>query len=240
MPSVSEHYANLLGPVYSWMLGGAEAAFALGESDLAPLLPVAGFAVDLGAGFGMHAIPLARAGWRVLAIDSSSQLLSELQASAAGLPVQVHCDELLAFAQRLSPGERPDLVICMGDTLTHLSSLGSITELSLSVASCLARGGRFIATFRDYTRLPSGTARFIPVRSDQHRILMCFLEECGDHVQVHDVLHERVSDSWATKVSSYQKLRLRPETVAEIFAAAGLRSRLEPGPRGMVRLVADA
>lgn len=240
MPSVPEHYASLLAPVYSWMLGGAEAAFALGESDLASLLPVAGFAVDLGAGCGMHAIPLARAGWRVLAIDSSSQLLCELQSSAAGLPVQVHCGELLDFAQWLSPGERPDLVICMGDTLTHLTSLGTITELSLRVAGCLAQGGRFIATFRDYTRLPSGTARFIPVRSDPHRILMCFLEECGDHVQVHDVLHERVSDSWATKVSSYQKLRLRPETVAEIFAAAGLRSRLEPGPRGMVRLVADA
>lgn len=240
MPSVPEHYASLLAPVYSWMLGGAEAAFALGESELASLLPVAGFAVDLGAGFGTHAIPLARAGWRVLAIDSSSQLISELQASAEGLPVRVHCGELLAFAQQLSPEERPDLVLCMGDTLTHLDSLASVTELSRGVASCLARSGRFIATFRDYSRLPSGTARFIPVRSDQHRILMCFLEECGDYVRVHDVLHERVSDSWTTKVSSYQKLRLRPDTVAEVFAAAGLRSRLEQGPRGMVRLVADA
>ena len=61
-------------------------------------------------------------------------------------------------------------------------------------------------------------------------ILMCFLEDCGDYVQVHDVLHERVSDSWTTKVSSYQKLRLRPDTVAEVFAAAGLRSQLEQGP----------
>ena len=68
MSSVPEHYANLLAPVYSWMLGGPEAAFALGESDLASLLPGPGFAVDLGAGIGMHAIPLARAGWRVLAI----------------------------------------------------------------------------------------------------------------------------------------------------------------------------
>ncbi len=240
MSSVSEHYAELLAPVYSWMVGGAEAAFVVGESELASLLPVSGFAVDLGAGFGMHAIPLARAGWRVLAIDSSSHLLSELKASAAGLPVSAHCDELLAFAKHLSPGERADLVICMGDTLTHLNSLDSVTELSRSVAGCLARGGRFIATFRDYTRLPSGTACFIPVRSDQHRVLMCFLEESGDHVQVHDVLHERAAESWTTRVSSYRKLRLQPDTAAEIFAAAGLRSRLEAGPRGMVRLVADA
>jgi SAM-dependent methyltransferase len=240
MSSVSEHYAELLAPVYSWMVGGAEAAFAVGKAELDTLLPGAGFAVDLGAGFGMHTIPLARAGWRVLAIDSSSHLLSELEASAVGLPVKAHCDDLLSFAKHLLPGERAELVICMGDTLTHLTGLESITDLSRSVASCLARGGRFIATFRDYTRLPTGTARFIPVRSDPHRVLMCFLEESGDHVQVHDVLHERATGSWTTKVSSYQKLRLKPDAAAEIFAAAGLRSRLEAGPRGMVRLVADA
>ncbi len=240
MSSVPEHYASLLAPVYSWMLGGSEAAFALGESDLASLLPVVGLAVDLGAGFGMHAIPLARAGWRVLAVDSSSHLLSELKASATGLPVQVHCDDLLVFNKRLLPGERAALVVCMGDTLTHLDTIDSVVELSRSVASCLASGGRFIATFRDYSRLPSGTSRFIPVRSDEHRILMCFLEESGDHVQVHDVLHERTSGSWTTKVSSYRKLRLKPDAVAEIFAATGLRSRLEQGPRGMVRLIADA
>jgi SAM-dependent methyltransferase len=240
MSSVPEHYANLLAPVYSWMLGGAEAAFALGESDLASLLPVPGLAVDLGAGIGMHAIPLARAGWRVLAIDASSHLLSELESAATGLPVSVHCDDIRNVTAQLAPGERVDLVICMGDTLTHLDSLESVAALGRSVAGCLAPRGRFIATFRDYTHLPSGTARFIPVRSDDRRILTCFLEESGDHVQVHDMLHERTNESWTTKVSSYRKLRLKPETAAEIFAATGLRSRLEPGPRGMVRLVADA
>ena len=64
MSSVPEHYTNLLATVYSWMAGGAEAAFALGESDLASFLPAAGPAVDPGTGFGMHTIPLARTGWR--------------------------------------------------------------------------------------------------------------------------------------------------------------------------------
>jgi SAM-dependent methyltransferase len=240
MSSVIEHYENLLAPVYTWMLGGSEAAFALGESDLASVLPSGQFAIDLGAGFGMHTIPLARAGWRILAIDSSPTLLDQLSGCANGLSVDARCGELLRFSEYLPTDERADVILCMGDTLTHLETPDAIPVLSRTVAACLGPGGRFVATFRDYSRLPSGEARFIPVRADEHRILTCFLEEIGDYVQVHDLLHERVRDTWITRVSSYRKLRLEPEAVRQIFLAAGLRASVEPGPRGMVRLVADA
>ena len=240
MSSIIEHYENLLAPVYTWMLGGSEAAFALGQSDLASALPSGQFAIDLGAGFGMHAIPLARAGWRVLAIDSSPTLLGQLSGFANGLSVDPRCGELLRFAEYLPTDERADVILCMGDTLTHLETPDAIPALSRTVAGCLVPGGRFVATFRDYSRLPSGEGRFIPVRADEHRILTCFLEEIGDYVQVHDLLHERVRDTWTTRVSSYRKLRLEPEAVRQAFLAAGFQASVEVGPRGMVRLVADA
>ncbi len=240
MSSVTDHYSTLLAPVYTWMAGGADAAFALGAADLASVSGRTGLAIDLGAGFGMHAVPLARAGWRVVAVDSSQLLLGELATSAAGLRVSTHVGDLLSFDEALAAGEHADLVLCMGDTLTHLESPAQVTELSRTMAGRLAAGGQFIATFRDYSRLPAGTARFIPVRSDDTRILTCFLEEFEHHVQVHDLLHERVDGTWTTKVSSYQKLRLAPEVVRQTFADAGLRAVLEPGPRGMVRLVASA
>lgn len=240
MSSVIRHYEDLLAPVYLWMAGGPEAAFALGQADLAPVLDRGGFAIDLGAGFGMHAVPLARAGWRVLAIDSSSALLGQLARLAEGLPVDVRQGDLLGFEGHLSTGESADLILCMGDTLTHLESADSVDALCRTVASRLAPGGRFIATFRDYTRLPSGDARFIPVRADEDRILTCFLEELDGYVQVHDLLHERARGAWSTRVSSYRKLRLSPEAARLACVAAGLQATVEPGPRGMVRLCADA
>jgi hypothetical protein len=240
MSSVVEHYENLLAPVYTWMVGGSEAAFAAGQADLDAILRGGNFAIDLGAGFGMHTIPLSRSGWRVLAIDSSPVLLRQLTASAQGLQVSVHCGDLLGFAGLLSTDEHPDLILCMGDTLTHLETADAVVALSRAVAACLSPRGRFVATFRDYSRLPSGEARFIPVRADEHRILMCFLEEFDSYVQVYDLLHERTHSTWATKVSSYRKLRLSPEAAREAFLAAGLRATIAPGPRGMVWLVADA
>ena len=98
MPSVAEHYERVLSPVYAWMAGGAESALAAGKSEIDALaleLPAGALVVDLGAGFGMHAIPLARAGARVIAIDSSAQLLEELERLAGDLAITTVRDDLL-------------------------------------------------------------------------------------------------------------------------------------------------
>lgn len=80
--------------------------------------------------------------------------------------------------------------------------------------------------------------RFIPVRSDEARILTCFLEYGPKTVLVHDVLHERAAQGWVTRVSAYQKLRLVPEEAVATLQANGFDVRREAGMRGMVRLVA--
>ena len=240
MSSVETHYERLLAPIYLWMAGGIENAIALGTADIADLLPGVGMAVDLGAGFGMHTIPLARAGYEVLAIDSSAYLLEQLRSYTADLPVTTVSADLLRFSEHLAPRQHVDVILCMGDTLTPLPSVGAIAELAEAVATALAPGGRFIAKFRDYTVLPAGPARFIPVRSDSERIHTCFLEEADNRVVVHDILHERKGEHWSMQVSHYEKLRISDEEVRLLFAATGLKTSIAPGPRGMVRVVADA
>ncbi len=57
------HYETHLAPIYSWMLGDIEAAFARSAAELEELrLPpaAAAVAVDLGAGLGLHALALAQ------------------------------------------------------------------------------------------------------------------------------------------------------------------------------------
>ena len=106
------------------------------------------------------------------------------------------------------------------------------------VAHSLKPGGKFVATFRDYTRPLSGQARFIPVRSDESRILTCFLDYGPEHVMVHDMVHERSADGWRMRVSAYPKLRISPTHVAQSLQKHGLTVVLETAPRGMVRVVA--
>jgi SAM-dependent methyltransferase len=237
MTSAAEHYEQHLAPIYVWMAGGIDRALALGRSDLAEIIGSGGTAVDLGAGFGMHTIPLARAGYEVLALDTSSHLLAELRRHSIGLKVQIVLGDMLHFAE-YAPIEA-DLILCMGDTLTHLQSMAEVDLLLRRVVASLGPAGRFVATFRDYSHLPRGDARFVPVRSDSDRILTCFLEEEAEHVVVHDVLHQRVDDRWAMKVSSYRKSRIPPQAVHEALIELGLKSSVGPGPRGMVRVIAE-
>lgn len=239
MATVAEHYERVLSPVYSWMAGGVDAALAAGKAEIEALqlgLPAGAVAVDLGAGFGMHTIPLARAGVRVIAVDSSSQLLGELGRLAGDLPIEVVHDDLLSFRAHLK--EKVAAIFCMGDTLTHLPEHTNVDFLVQEAAEALAPGGCFVLSFRDYSEALLDASRFIPVRSDERRILMCFLEYEEDSVVVNDVLHERAGDAWETRVSSYRKLRLSPGRVTGSLESFGFDARQESGLRGMVRIVA--
>ena len=238
MATVAEHYAAHLAPIYLWMAGGMDAALRVGSTDVASFLPGSGLAVDLGAGFGMHSIPLARGGYRVVAVDNSAALLQTLCEHSAGLAIRTVESDLLEFRETIT--EPAQLIICMGDTLTHLQTLRDLEPLCDAVAQSLAPAGRFVATFRDYSSPVTGESRFVPVRSDADRILTCFLEESGDHIVVHDIIHERDAAHWKLRVSSYRKLRLAPSVLEQALRARGLVTRVEPGPRGMIRVLAAA
>jgi SAM-dependent methyltransferase len=238
LASAAEHYERILSPVYSWMVGGVELALQAGKSEIDDLrldLPAGALVADLGAGFGMHAIPLARAGARVLAIDSSEKLLAELVRHASGLAVKTVCDDLLSFRTHLA--EKASAILCMGDTLTHLPEHTHVDFLVQEVHEALTPGGQFVLTFRDYSHTLEGEARFVPVHSDERRILTCFLEYEEDTVVVHDILHERAGDAWETRVSSYRKLRLAPERVLASLETIGFETRASQGARGMVRVI---
>jgi len=237
--SVADHYQTHLAPIYVWMAGGLDAAVERGSSELAavlPGLPAGTTVVDLGAGFGMHAIPLGRLGCSVIALDSSALLLRELSKHTLALPVKVVEGDLLSFQRHVDTAV--DVILVMGDTLTHLADRASIQQLFVLAAASLRQHGKFIATFRDYTKPLVGNERFILVRSDDERILSCFLEYGADTVEVNDVLLERHPSGWQQRISAYRKLRLSPEWVSSELRAAGFSVQREAGMSGMVRIIA--
>jgi len=240
--TVDDHYANHLGPVYTWMVGDIDAALSRTDVELDALaLPSnvggAAAAVDLGAGFGLHAIPLARRGFTVVAIDTCESLLKELAARGGSLPIRIVNANLLEFRAHIETSV--DVVVCMGDTLTHLPNHSCVASLFADVAAILKPGGLFAATFRDYVSRPlQGDGRFILVRGDEQRVLTCYLEYADSTVTVHDLLHQREGGSWRLRVSSYPKLRLAPEWVVESLSSLGLSVRRDAAPGGMIRITA--
>jgi SAM-dependent methyltransferase len=239
MSTTANHYEKHLGPIYPWMVGDLDAAFARSRLELDQLGLTAatnGTAVDLGAGFGLHSVPLAERGYAVTAIDGCTSLVDDLRTRSGTLPVTIVVGDLTAFRSYV---QRPaDVILCMGDTLTHLADFADVDLLLDNVANALKSGGLFAATFRDYlSKTLQGNERFIPVRSDDERILTCFLEYGDQRVAVHDLLHEKDGGQWRQTVSSYTKLRLDPLRVIERLTNLGFEVRQDIGMSGMTRII---
>jgi SAM-dependent methyltransferase len=221
------------------MLGDLDAAFARGaaEIDALPLPSTRGIAVDLGAGLGLHALPLAQRGFQVVAIDGCQALLDDLSSRRGALPIAIHHADLLGFRRLLV--EPAQAIVCMGDTLTHLPVLSAVDSLLAAVSTSLARGGVFAATFRDYaTSKLEEERRFILVRADAQRIMSCFLEYGDDQVTVNDLLHEIEGGQWRQTISSYPKLRLAPAWLVSKLKELGFEAKRDTAANGMVRIVA--
>jgi 2-polyprenyl-3-methyl-5-hydroxy-6-metoxy-1,4-benzoquinol methylase len=239
MATVEEHYNRVLADVYSWMYGGWDAQVArytefFTARGVAPRSSRR--AIDLGAGCGFQAIPLARLGFDVKAIDLDRKLLAELEAHVKDETIETICADIVEFRRHVP--QSAELIVCMVDTLLHLETQDAVTRLADDVFAALEPGGTFIATFRDFTVETKELERFIPVRSDEQTIFTCFLEFEPVTVKVHDLVYRRVEGRWSFAKSFYRKLRLPTDWVVMTLRGAGF-GQVETGlDRGLVVLTA--
>lgn len=239
MTTVAEHYENLLAAHYSWLFGDFGAKVDANRRFFVSrrIQPEkSGIAVDLGAGPGFQSIPLAEAGFKVLAVDLSRKLLNELHDKMGALPITAIHDDMLNFAAHC---EAPvELCVCMGDTLPHLENFDQVRLLFKEVYRFLEAGGRFVLTFRDLTCELTGLDRFIPVQNDADTIFTCFLEYEEDCVKVHDLVYTRNQDRWELRKSCYRKLRISIDWVVERLKETGFSIDLSGNINGMITIIA--
>jgi SAM-dependent methyltransferase len=236
--SVKEHYDNHLGNFYSWSTGDfahnkeAFRTFCINNN----LLPSSSkMAIDLGAGNGVQTIALAELGFQVKAIDFNEQLISELRTRIGDLPVKAYNDDI-RFVNKYSILE-PELIVCCGDTLTHLNSVTEIRELFKDIHDILISEGRCVLTFRDYSTELKDTSRFIPVKSDSGRILTCFIEYFPDKIRVTDLLYEFGNEGWVQKASSYYKTRIGLDEALSLLKEYGFKIMLSSLTGGIITII---
>jgi 2-polyprenyl-3-methyl-5-hydroxy-6-metoxy-1,4-benzoquinol methylase len=152
LTQVESHYNTFLGPVYTWMVGDLEQALHKSTEFFRSLAlqPNSGrIAVDLGCGFGLHSLPLAQLGFEVYALDLCDALLEELKKRRGELPIQAIHGDIVHFETYVPPNA--SLIVCMGDTLTHLESKEAVSNLLTSIGRCLSAEGTLILEHFHYS-----------------------------------------------------------------------------------------
>lgn len=237
---VKEHYDRFLAREYAWMAGGFAAngeksrAFLAGQG----IRPSGtGQAIDLGAGCGFVTIPLLNAGFCVTAVDFCEPLLEELRLHAASPDVRTIAGDIMDFP--LWAGKNPELIVCMGDTLTHLPDTDAVVRLIRQCHEELAPGGRLVLSLRDYSREDEGSVVVIPVRRDADRIFLCRLLYSANRVGVTDILYSRGSGSWERSAGEYGKLRIAPAFLERELGRAGFRIVVNAVGDGHITTIAE-
>jgi SAM-dependent methyltransferase len=235
---VKEHYDRFLAGEYAWMAGGFEINLERNrrffrETGIVPRS--SGTALDLGAGCGFAAIPLAEAGFRVTAVDFCRPLLDELVRHAPNIATVE--GDILDFP--LWAGRNPELIVCMGDTVTHLPDAGSVRDLLRQCYAELVPGGKLVLSLRDYTPGEKGETVVIPVRRNADRIFLCRLEYGEDRIGVTDIVYSHQSGMWERCASSYEKIRIKPAFLLRELEDAGLRIDEHIAGEGLITIIAE-
>ncbi len=239
MANMIDHYQSLLADHYSWLFGGfdlkcQENKDFFNSNDIKPIRNSK--AIDLGCGSGFQSIPLAQIGFKVTSIDLSSKLLAELDRNKGKLSITSINDDLNNF--NLHCTENVELIVCMGDTLTHLETKDNVRELFEKAYTQLEKGGNLILAYRDLSFELKELERFIPVNNDDTRIFTCFLEYEEEKVKVHDLIYEKENNTWSLKKSFFRKLRLSSDWVINQLEEIGFLIKLSSSDRGVSTIIA--
>ncbi|HKF80071.1 MAG TPA: methyltransferase domain-containing protein [Thermoleophilaceae bacterium] len=217
---------------------------ARGAARLAGCRPGARI-LDAGCGNGRNAVPLADAGYRVVALDPSGPLLSAARRLARGAP-QPHFVRgsytTMPFESRVF-----DAVVCLGSSLGYLGEDGDRAALR-ELRRVLAPGGRLVIEtlhrdelgerLREHEERPlaSGGTLCVERRFDPARGVMAETQRLGyGAADAHPRAYEM-------RVYSGDELRRMLEGAG--FAVIGRHSSLvaegEPSPGTPLVLVAEA
>ena len=236
--TVKEHYENHLADFYSWMIGDFDKGkdsfkdFCINH-EIKP--NKTGFAIDLGAGNGIQSIALGEIGFKVKAVDFNDKLLTELKNKTYGLPIELIKDDIRNV--RTFTNSSVDLIICCGDTISHLETFEQLDMLIQDCYDLLDGNGYLILTFRDYSFALTDIQRFIPVKSDENRILTCVIDYSDEKITVTDLLHEKHNGAWTQKISSYNKLRIRTDHVIDKAEKIGFSIIENENKNSMIHLI---
>lgn len=119
--------------------------------------------LDVGAGTGRVAIPLAQAGHRVVALDRDAELLAELARRADSLPLET----VRADARRFSlPGRVFGLILVPMQTIQLLGGPGAHVDFLRCASAHLAPGGVVavaLAAVEDFEEFECGDGEMGPL-----------------------------------------------------------------------------
>lgn len=119
--------------------------------------------LDAACGTGMHALELARRGYRVAGADLSAGMIERANhhAAQAELAVEFKAAGFGELAQAFAPSLPFDAVLCLGNSLPHVLTAHDLANALADFAACLRPGGLLLVQNRNFDAVMAARARWM-------------------------------------------------------------------------------
>jgi len=185
--------------------------------------------LDMACGTGRHAIALSTEGMSVIGLDNSKQMIAQARKCSEeyGQPVKFVQDDMTKIASIFD--EEFDLVICLGNSLSLLPSLGTVEAVLNDVAGLLSDEGSLVFQVLNFEAIREDDDRFFPLKSgiltDEREVVFArFFEHLKKSVTTDLVLAALIEtkESWKSMVSTRQVIQMDMPMVMSLLETAGL------------------
>lgn len=212
---------------------GREQAAARFAAALRGRHPQARSVLDVATGAGLFALAAAAAGFPVVAgLDPAAGLLAQarLAGNQAGLNIRWLAGRMELLAE--STTDRFDLLLCMGNSLPHLTAPGDLERAAAGFHACLNPGGTLFLHLLNYPRLLAAGERIIGITREGQREFIRFQDPPdGNGLIRFNALTVDWSRTPPVHAMASTSLRpFAPDVVADALRQAGFNScRLHDG-----------
>lgn len=184
--------------------------------------------LDTACGTGMHAIALAQAGFDTVGADFSAGMVDQarVNAAAAGTAVQF---EVAGFGEleKTFGRESFDALLCLGNSLPHVSGNEQLLTTLADFTACLEPGGVLILQNRNFDAVMEKKMRWMEPQSAREAgeewIFQRFYDFDPDGmINFHILSLHRVGDGeWQQTIRSTRLFPLLKEPLTEALKGSG-------------------
>lgn len=211
---------------------GAEMPFLLSKLEEISTPSGSSFSLlDAACGTGMHTIALAKKGFESAGADVSSGMVHRaiLNAKEAGIPVLFKTAGFteLGGAFRSTDVFPFDAILCLGNSLPHLTSSGLIRRALQDFHSCLRENGILILQNRNYNAVMARRERWIGPQSHSSAqgewLFLRFYDFEPDGMITFNIvrLHREKGGEWEQNVSTVHLYPLMRDDLVELLKNSG-------------------
>lgn len=184
--------------------------------------------LDTACGTGMHALALAKDGYKVVGTDYSSKMVDMARTNAitAGIGVRFETAGFGSISKTLS-NEQFDGLMCLGNSLPHLLTTSELQSALNDFSVCLKPGGLILIQNRNFDAVMANKDRWMEPQSfqegDKYWVFQRFYDFNADGTISFNIvtLKRSANDPWSSSVLSTLLKPMLYEELLTALTAAG-------------------